>query len=690
MPSAQDADTERRCPVCGVSTAAERCPEDGTRTVSVGVFSRDATSYRPGEVLADRYRITGTLGRGGFGAVYAAEHTETNHPVAIKLLGIDPSTASDDVVRRFYREARITARLTAQHTVRVFDVGQTVGGPLFLAMELLHGPTLEQALRQLSRAARTMSEAEAIDVAIPILKSLAEAHGAGLVHRDLKPANIVLAEVGDGETVVKVLDFGIALTSDSSLTEKGSALGTPGYMSPEQVRAKRLDGRADLYSLGCILFRCVTGRLPFEHPDAFAQAFMHATEPVPDPEPLRAAAGGDPLSDGFLATMLRCLAKQPAHRFEDARSLRTTLEAVRGGNWAGTPQSTWRYQEVPARDGRPARATVTLDSGELIEIPAEQQDDEPAATLIASGTPPDAAGHGRARRGPATLPLNELPPVFATSEYAAGAEQDAAAATDEAAPQPPAPPGAVTVWLEEGDTGHTAPSAALSAAMDEEAATDGATNALADRRALIGMAVVAAAALVGAWWWVSHDPTAADTAHVSGAGGGASSGGASAAATAVSPKTPNKQPAAADASSAITAHPVAPAVVPRPPPKAVVPPSAPASVASPVAEPPVNAPSPPPAAKMPAPELSTAKAPPTKPAAAKPPVTNPAPPAPRRRAAPPRTTERRAARPSRASSAGRPPPDARRANSLPAASPKPASVQNKPKEKPGAKDYIDF
>ena len=330
------ATTQRHCPICGQTTSAALCPTDGAETLVVGGFTKNALSFQPGEVVGGtRYLITGTLGKGGFGAVYAAEHTGTRQAIALKMLTVDPTTAEDDVVRRFFREAQITARLQSRHTVQVFDVGQAENGPLFLGMEHLRGPTLEKILRKRRKAGQPMAEAQAIDVAIPILKSLGEAHKLGLVHRDLKPANVMLADMGEEEPVVKVLDFGIARTEDSSLTGAGKALGTPAYMSPEQCGGKPLDGRSDIYSLGVIVYRCVVGKAPFENANTLSLMFMHAKEPVPDPR----KETDNPLSDEFLAWLLKTLSKDREERFADAREARLALEGIRGGAWGGTPSS---------------------------------------------------------------------------------------------------------------------------------------------------------------------------------------------------------------------------------------------------------------------------------------------------------------------------------------------------------------
>lgn len=284
------------------------------------LFSRDALSYKAGDVVAGRYRITGVVGRGGFGAVYAAEHTGTQQAVALKML---TTSGADDTeaIARFYREARITAGLSSPHTVRVFDVDRAKNGPLFIAMELLKGPTLEQVLKRLEAAQRIMSEQQTLQIAISILSSLAEAHAAGLVHRDLKPANVILSHVPGSDPVVKVLDFGCSRTVDSDLTLEGTVLGTPGYMSPEQCRGEAVDGRSDLYALGVISYRCTTGRLPFESEQPLTLIYKHASEPVPDPR----TVSMHEVSETMAALLMRALEKTPDDRFHNARKMRQAL-----------------------------------------------------------------------------------------------------------------------------------------------------------------------------------------------------------------------------------------------------------------------------------------------------------------------------------------------------------------------------
>ena len=353
MAEGPTSDVRRTCPSCGTTTDQGYCPFDGTATVEGRALYADPTALRSGDVVNGRYRITALIGRGGFGAVYAGEHTGTHQEVALKLLLPSDDDPKTDI-RRFHQEAELTASLRHPNTVRVFDVGQTQNGALFLAMELLHGQTLEDRLLALEARRLPLPQDETLDLAIQTLKALGEAHGKGLVHRDLKPANLMLTEF-EGDRLIKVLDFGIARREGSTLTGHGRALGTPAYMSPEQCMGDDVDGRADLYALGCILFRCLTGRTPFEAETAFAMMQGHALAPVPD----LAAIARLHVAPGLRSAIERTLAKRPADRFQSARELRSTLELVRNVMVPDdeAPTLAWNVQPAkapPAAEIKPA------------------------------------------------------------------------------------------------------------------------------------------------------------------------------------------------------------------------------------------------------------------------------------------------------------------------------------------------
>ncbi|MBM4345553.1 MAG: protein kinase, partial [Deltaproteobacteria bacterium] len=423
------AQTQRFCSKCGQATVAAQCPHDGAPTFTRG--SGDGVvslKLKPGDAIAHKYKVVKQLGKGGFGAVYQAEHTTTGQQVAVKILALDPDDGDDSVVARFLQEAQITGKLRHPNTVRVFDFGQTDDSALFMVLELLNGPTLEKVLKDQAKNDAVMSERQACNIAIPVLRSLTEAHDAGLVHRDLKPLNIMLADSGDDDPVVKVLDFGIARKQDSDLTGAGKALGTPAYMSPEQCKGGDIDGRSDVYSLGCILFRCVTGQLPFHTDNQLALLQAHILQAPP---PVKSLAKTK-LSDGFAAVVDRALVKDPRARFESARAMRQELEAVLGGAWGGTP-----VRPLPAMSEAESAETAAVDTGQLAAATGRgaKAASTPDAATVATDVAVERAQAARAVSGPqaAVVYAGATPAAVATP--AAAAPAPATAMLDAAATQ---------------------------------------------------------------------------------------------------------------------------------------------------------------------------------------------------------------------------------------------------------------
>ncbi|MBI5607784.1 MAG: serine/threonine protein kinase, partial [Deltaproteobacteria bacterium] len=319
----------RVCLECGAQTDGLFCPTDGMATIIAG-RQPTSTQLQPQTIFANRYRIVGTLGRGGMGAVYDALHTGTGQRVAIKTLLIDVAH-EPQAVKRFFYEAKLTASLQHPNTIRVFDFGQSDDGIFFLVMERLQGETLGERLQRYAAEGRMMSESEAASIGVGVLRSLGEAHRVGLVHRDLKPGNIFLHDIGGGETVVKVLDFGIAKHGESNLTQSGTSLGTPSYMSPEQVMGQAIDGRSDLYSLGIVLYQCVSGKVPFPGESSYTVMMKQVHDPVPD----LAELGGT--SKGFAFIVRQAMAKKVDERFATAQALREALEPVARGEVVQAP-----------------------------------------------------------------------------------------------------------------------------------------------------------------------------------------------------------------------------------------------------------------------------------------------------------------------------------------------------------------
>jgi eukaryotic-like serine/threonine-protein kinase len=273
-----------------------------------------------GQIIAERYLVGEVLGGGGMGVVCAGTHVLLGTPVAIKL--IHPELKDDhEAMQRFVNEARATAALKGEHIARVFDVGLLPSGEPFLVMEQLEGLSLDDYLR----GRGPVGQAEAIAIALQVCEGLAEAHAAGLVHRDIKPANLFLARRPDGQSSVKILDFGIAKqpvrTDDPGLTNPGKSLGSPWYMSPEQmVNPAGVDQRGDVWSIGVLLFELLTSRVPFDGESVPQVCATVLTASPPRPSEIRADVAPE-----LDAVVLRCLEKEPERRFASVSELAQAL-----------------------------------------------------------------------------------------------------------------------------------------------------------------------------------------------------------------------------------------------------------------------------------------------------------------------------------------------------------------------------
>jgi tetratricopeptide (TPR) repeat protein len=324
-----------------------------------------------GKSLSDRYRVVREIGRGGMGVVYEARDERLDRAVAVKVLSVP--TIDDRTRERFLREARAAAALNHPDIVAVYDAGEAVGFP-YIVMELVTGSGLDEA------PPATLDEALAI--AVRICAALEHAHGRGIVHRDLKPGNVLFARAeAGGEPVVKLTDLGIALARGRArVTHTGAIAGTPAYMAPEQALGQRVDGRADLYSLGVMLYLWSAGRLPFEGDDALAVVSQHIHAPVVPPRTFRPdlPAGLEPL-------ILRLLSKTADARFADATEagralasvgtecsvegtrppLRVKIEGLACGRMVGRRDSLERLQGLwrAAGQGHDAMALISGEPG---------------------------------------------------------------------------------------------------------------------------------------------------------------------------------------------------------------------------------------------------------------------------------------------------------------------------------------
>ena len=326
----------RLCPMCGNRTEEARCPQDGTATL---VLAQNPDSrLSEGAEVNGRYRIGALIGQGGFGAVYRATSLTTGQAMAVKVLAVSLDSDESELIQRFFAEAQITAGLSHPNTIRVFDFGQTEGGALYIAMELLSGQALNELLRERRREGTALTQEETLNIASQTLRSLTEAHMNGLVHRDLKPHNIFLNDVPGDDPVVKVLDFGIAKRLGSNLTGTGQAFGTPTYMSPEQAQNRPIDARSDLYSLGVVLYQCIAGACPFEGDNPLAVLLSHVTDAPAD----LYARAAHPVSRDFAALIERALAKDPGDRFAGAVEMRKAFEACE----PAPSMEAWQAQSV--------------------------------------------------------------------------------------------------------------------------------------------------------------------------------------------------------------------------------------------------------------------------------------------------------------------------------------------------------
>jgi serine/threonine protein kinase len=310
------------CPACSKDFADEvpRCDTCGVGLLALTVGEATKAEALIGQVVSERYKVERILGRGGMGTVYACRHVVVGKDLALKVLrpGNEPTEA---VLDRFVREAQAAARIKSRHICEVLDFGQLPDGSLYAVMELLVGEDLSRALRKGRLRTR-----ELLHVFAQAADTLALAHDAGIVHRDLKPDNLFLLDDEGDPLFLKILDFGIAKFADkgpAQLTETGVILGTPFYMSPEQARGEPLDHRTDVYSLGVVMYRAFTGRLPFVADSTIGVLARHVTDP---PEPPSHITSIDP---GLERVILRCLEKKREARFASMRELAGALRAVR-------------------------------------------------------------------------------------------------------------------------------------------------------------------------------------------------------------------------------------------------------------------------------------------------------------------------------------------------------------------------
>jgi len=429
--------TVRYCPSCHSVFPNEfrTCPKDQSDLLT-------ASELQPGMVLRGKYEILGKLGAGGMAAVYRARHLAFGEVRAIKVVN-NRLADDEDFLRRFRNEAVVARRLQHPNAVRVDDLDMTEDGRPFIVMEFVEG----QNLREVIRHQGALSLRRSVVIARQVAAALAAAHDLGIVHRDIKPDNILLTGSGDTETA-KVLDFGIAKMKESALgdsgavaTRTGMVVGTPQYISPEQAMGRRgseIDGRADLYSLGVVLYEMVTGRLPFESDTAMGIILHHLQTPPPEPREVRPDLG---IPDALSGVLMQALQKDPGRRFASATAMATALQGVLALPLAERPGSADAASGGTGRPPTPPPIPFDIDRHETRVMPKTPPVPGPAPY---TGASPMAA-----HRTPPPIPTTPAPSPTMSGPSAPGWTPARSAWTPVPAPtvfSPPAIPGAPTVF----------------------------------------------------------------------------------------------------------------------------------------------------------------------------------------------------------------------------------------------------
>lgn len=315
-----------KCPKCQTENPADskfckECAEPITSIDKIPLHTETLevpkTELTTGSTFADRYQIIEELGKGGMGRVYKVMDKEVNAKVALKL--IKPEIAADEnTIERFRNELKTARDVSHKNVCRMYDLNREEGS-YYITMEYVTGEDLKSFIRR----SKQLAIGTAVSIAKQVCEGLAEAHRLGIIHRDLKPSNIMIDRDGN----VRIMDFGIARSlREKSITGAGVMIGTPEYMSPEQVEGKEVDQRSDIYSLGVILYELVTGRVPFEGDTGLSVAVKHKTEEPKDPREFNAQ-----ISDDLSRLILKCLEKDKAKRYQSAGDVRSELTNIEEG-----------------------------------------------------------------------------------------------------------------------------------------------------------------------------------------------------------------------------------------------------------------------------------------------------------------------------------------------------------------------
>jgi serine/threonine-protein kinase len=357
-----------------------------------------------GKLVSGRYRVVRRLGEGGMGQVYLARHEAIEKSIALKVLKPEYS-AKEDIVTRFQQEAISASRIKHPNVLEVFDFGQLDNGCAFLAMEFLTGNDLAEELMSVGY----IETRRALRIVLQICRALSAAHKAGVVHRDMKPDNVFLLKPGDGDEIVKIVDFGIAQLrkpdeeAKSSqprrrLTKTGMIFGTPEYMAPEQAAGRKADLRVDIYATGLILFEMFTGTVPFTGESFMAVLAAHLNDPVPSMLQFRPDLA---ISPELHAVVARCLVKNPNDRFQTMLELAAAVLATPEGQGLQAAGEVMSISVPPPPPGAPQPGYSTrAQYGDAVQDVAAQAAHVPNALGTAAlGTPASAVTPGTLASG---------------------------------------------------------------------------------------------------------------------------------------------------------------------------------------------------------------------------------------------------------------------------------------------------
>jgi len=427
----QSTEVSKSCVLCSATFQGNItvCPNDGSPLTSL------VADKKQGDIIAEKYQILEVLGAGGMGKVYKAKHLLMNRTVAIKTL-LPQSVSNAIALKRFQQEAQACSALNHPNLLTVYDFGITPEGLPYLVMDFLEGISLADALPDNGHLPMRRS----LPIFMQICMGLAHAHDHGVIHRDLKPANIMLIDYDGTADFVKIVDFGIAKivkddddTNVEHLTQTGEVFGSPLYMSPEQCRGKTLDARSDIYSLGCVMFRTLTGKPPFGGGDRLEAMFNQINQEAPS---LCDISPDLTVTPDIEKVVLKCLAKDAADRYQSMGEILSDLEKL--------PEFDYMVGRYPSTSVRASQ----------LRIPAQPRPSNNSESISGTDKLP-AIKEGATKDGATAKTANEsttapipIPTesVTAPSSQAISSENaSAAAATDNAPATPAAPAEPITI-----------------------------------------------------------------------------------------------------------------------------------------------------------------------------------------------------------------------------------------------------